>query len=172
MGIKQHVKGVIIAVCSAIVLLFIVSFFVGSEVRVLKTYVINSNSDSIYNYIKSPSNFKTLLSGADDFEIELLKNDAGVQYEGFDLNIHTFKYRPFDKILGLELAYTREGQDEAVFKYRVIPKENASILEYEKVWRIGSNPLMKIFSLGLDEDIEEGMKKDVKKLKKALEEDF
>tara|TARA_Y100000766_G_scaffold273189_1_gene273836 strand:+ start:570 stop:1088 length:519 start_codon:yes stop_codon:yes gene_type:complete len=172
MEIKQHVKGVIIAVFSAIVLLFIVSFFVGSEVRVLKTYVINSNSDSIYNYIKSPSNFKTLLSGTDDFEIELLKNDAGVQYEGFDLNIHTFKYRPFDKILGLELTYIREGQDEAVFKYRVIPKENASILEYEKVWRVGSNPLIKIFSLGLDEDVEEGMKKDVKKLKKALEEDF
>jgi len=172
MEIKQHVKGVIIAVFSAIVLLFIVSFFVGSEVRVLKTYVINSNSDSIYNYIKSPSNFKTLLSGTDDFEIELLKNDAGVQYEGFDLNIHTFKYRPFDKILGLELTYIREGQDEAVFKYRVIPKENASILEYEKVWRVGSNPLIKIFSLSLDEDVEEGMKKDVKKLKKALEEEF
>ncbi len=172
MEIKQHIKGVIIAIFSATVLLFVVSFFVGSEVRVSKTYVINLNSDSIYKHIKSPSNFKNLLSGTDDFEIELLKNDAGVQYEGFDLNIHTFKYRYFDKILGLELIYLREGQEEAVFKYRIIPKENATILEYEKVWRVGSNPLIKIFSLGLDEDVEEGMKKDVKKLKIALEEEF
>ena len=110
-----------------------------------------------------------MLSGTDDFQIEFLKNNAGVQYEGFDLNIHTFKYRTFDNILGLELTYIKEGEDQALFKYKVTPRENASILEYEKIWRIGSNPLVRIFSLGLDEDVEEGMKKDIKKLKKAVE---
>tara|TARA_B100000401_G_C52788940_1_gene712388 strand:+ start:399 stop:908 length:510 start_codon:yes stop_codon:yes gene_type:complete len=169
MEIKQHVKGVIIAVLSATILLFVVSLFVGNQIRVTKTYVINSNCDSVYNFIKSPTNFKNLLSGTDDFQIEFLKNNAGVQYEGFDLNIHTFKYRTFDNILGLELTYIKEGEDQALFKYKVTPRENASILEYEKIWRIGSNPLVRIFSLGLDEDVEEGMKKDIKKLKKAVE---
>ncbi len=169
MELKQHLKGVSIAVFSAIVLLFVVSFFVGDEVRVSKTYVVNSNPDSVYSYIKLPSNFKNLLHGTDDFQIELLKNDAGIQYEGFDLNLHTFKYRAFDNILGLELTYIKEGEDQAVFKYKITPKENASILEFEKVWRVGSNPLVKIFSLSLDEDIEEGMKKDILKLKKAVE---
>ena len=169
MEIKQHVKGVIIAVLSATVLLFVVSLFVGNQIRVTKTYVINSNCDSVYNFIKSPTNFKNLLSGTDNFQIEFLKNNAGVQYEGFDLNIHTFKYRTFDNILGLELTYIKEGEDQALFKYKVTPRENASILEYEKIWRIGSNPLVRIFSSGLDEDVEEGMKKDIKKLKKAVE---
>tara|TARA_Y100000589_G_scaffold3897_3_gene3485 strand:+ start:1017 stop:1526 length:510 start_codon:yes stop_codon:yes gene_type:complete len=169
MEIKQHIKGVIIAVLSATVLLFVVSLFVGNQIRVTKTYVVNSNCDSVYNFIKSPTNFKNLLSGTDDFQIEFLKNNAGVQYEGFDLNIHTFKYRTFDNILGLELTYIKEGEDQAVFKYKITPIENASILEYEKIWRIGSNPLVRIFSLGLDEDVEEGMKKDINKLKKAVE---
>ena len=169
MEIKQHVKGVIIAVLSATVLLFVVSLFVGNEIRVTKTYVINSNCDSVYNFIKTPSNFKNLLSGTDDFQIEFLKNDAGVQYEGFDLNIHTFKYRTFDNIRGLELTYIKEGEEQAVFKYKITHRENASLLEYEKKWRIGSNPLVRIFSLGLDEDVEEGMKKDINKLKEAVE---
>ena len=169
MEIKQHVKGVIIAVLSAIVLLFVVSLFVGNKIRVTKTYVINSNCDSVYNFIKSPSNFKNLLAGTDDFQIEFLRNNGGVQYEGFDLNIHTFKYQSFDNILGLELTYSKGGEDQALFKYKITPRENASILEYEKIWRIGSNPLVRIFSLGLDDDVEEGMKKDVRKLKKAVE---
>ena len=169
MGLKQHVKGVIIAVFSAIALLLVISFFVGDEIRVTKTYVINSKCDSIYNFIKSPSHFKKILYGTDDFQIELLKNNNGVQYEGLDLNIHTFKYRTFDNILGLELTYIKDGQAQAIFKYKITPKENASILEFEKVWRVGSNPLVRIFSLGFDEDVEEGMKKDVNKLKKALQ---
>jgi hypothetical protein len=168
MEIKQHVKGVVIALMSATLLLFIISFFVGDEVRVSKSYVINSKSDSIYQFIKSPNNFKSLLSGTDNFEIEFLKKETGVQYEGVDLNIHKFKYRTFDNILGLELTYMKEGQNQAVFKFKIVPQEKASIIEFEKVWRIGSNPLVKLFSIGLDEDIEEGMKKDISKLKRAL----
>jgi hypothetical protein len=168
MEIKQHVKGVIIALISATLLLFVISFFVGDEVRVSKSYVINSKSDSIYQFIKSPDNFKSLLSGTDNFEIEFLKKQIGVQYEGIDLNIHKFKYRTFDNILGLELTYVKEGQIQAVFKYKIIPQAKASIVEFEKVWRVGSNPLVKLFSIGLDEDVEEGMKKDIKKLKRAL----
>mgnify|MGYP001160858754 FL=1 len=169
MEIKQHVKGVVIALISATVLLFTISFFVGDEIRVSKSYVINSKSHSIYKFIKSPANFKSLLSGTDNFEIEFLKKETGVQYEGVDLNIHTFKYRAFDNILGLELTYMKEGQNQAIFKYKIIPQQKASIIEFEKIWRIGSNPLVKLFSIGLDEDVEEGMKKDIKKLKKALE---
>ncbi|MBI35062.1 MAG: hypothetical protein CMP67_06830 [Flavobacteriales bacterium] len=169
MEIKQHIKGVLLAIVSATLILFIISFFVGSEIRVSKSYVINTSPDSVYSYIKSPKNFKTIVSGTEEFQIELLKNNEGVQYEGFDLNLHTFKYRSFDNILGLELTYVREGEAQAVFKYKISPRENASILEYEKIWRIGSNPLVKIFSLSMDEDIEEGMKNDVVKLKNALE---
>lgn len=168
MEIKQHVKGVLIAIISATILLFIISFFVGDEIRVSKSYIINSRSDSLYKFIKSPSNFKSLLSGTDNFEIEYLKKGLGVQYEGFDLNIHTFKYRAFDNILGLELTYIKEGLDQAVFKYKIIPSQGASIVEFEKIWRVGSNPLVKLFSLGLDEDVEEGMKNDIKKLKNAV----
>ena len=43
-------------------------------------------------------------------------------------------------------VYIKEGEDQALFKYKVTPRENASILEYEKIWRIGSNPLVRIFS--------------------------
>jgi hypothetical protein len=169
MEIKQHIKGVIIALISATVLLFIISFFVGDEIRVSKSYVIKHSSDVLYKFIKKPSNFKSLISGSDDLQIEFLKNEMGVQYEGFDLNIHTFKYRSFDKILGLELTYIKEGQDQAVFKYKIIPQQSASIIEFEKVWRVGSNPLVKLFSIGFNEDVEEGMNKDIKKLKNALQ---
>ena len=168
MEIKQHIKGVILALISATLLLFIISFFVGNEIRVSKSYILNSNSDSLYEFIKSPSNFKSLLYGTDNFETEFLKKEIGVQYEGLDLKIHKFKYRPFDKIKGLELTYEKEGLDQAVFRYKIIPKSKASILEFEKVWRVGSNPLVKLFSIGLDEDVEEGMNKDIKKLKQMI----
>lgn len=169
MEIKQHIKGIIIALISATILLFVISFFVGDEVQVSKSYVINSKPDLIYKFIKSPANFKSLLSGTGNFEVEFLKKERGIQYEGLDLNIHTFKYRAFDNILGLELTYFKEGQNQAVFRYKIIPQQDGSVIEFEKIWRIGSNPLVKLFSIGLDEDIEEGMNKDIKKLKGLLE---
>ena len=75
MEIKQHIKGVIIALISATVLLFIISFFVGDEIRVSKSYVIKHSSDVLYKFIKKPSNFKSLISGSDVLQIEFLKNE-------------------------------------------------------------------------------------------------
>lgn len=168
MEFKQHVKGVLIAILSATVLLFVVSFFVGDEVRVSKTYVIKAPADSVYSFISNPENFKGIIAGSDDFKISFLKKGIGVQYEGYDSKLHTFRYKTFDNQLGLELIYIREEEEEAVFRYKLNPKENGSLLEYEKVWRIGGNPVTKMLSLGLDEDIEAGMKKDIDKIKKEL----
>ena len=105
MEFKQHVKGVLIAILSATFLLFVVSFFVGDEVRVNKSFVINHPSDSLFNFMKSPENFKSLVSGTEEVNISFLKKGIGVQYEGFDENLHTFKDKSFDKSQGLELMY-------------------------------------------------------------------
>lgn len=169
MEFKQHVKGVLIAILSATFLLFVVSFFVGDEVRVNKSFVINHPSDSLFNFMKSPENFKSLVSGTEEVNISFLKKGIGVQYEGFDENLHTFKYKSFDKSQGLELMYFKEGEEQAVFKYRLNSKKSGTLLEFEKVWKISGNPLAKMLSIGVDEDIEEGMKLDIKNLKKAIE---
>lgn len=171
MEFKQHVKGVLIAICTATVLLFVVSFFVGDEVRVTNSYVINKNADSLFQIIKKPENFKKIIDGSEDFDLVSIKNGIGIQYEGFDSKLHTFKYKSFDKLLGLELSYFKEGEEQAVFKYKLIPKESGTVLEYEKIWKLSGNPLSKLLSIGVDEDIDEGMKKDIKKLKKSIQED-
>ena len=61
MEFKQHVKGVLIAVLSATILLFVVSFFVGDEVRVNKSFVVKMEADSLYTFIKNPDNFKNII---------------------------------------------------------------------------------------------------------------
>ena len=58
---QQHLRGVLIAIVTAVVLLFVVSFFVGDEIRVNKTYVVNSSADSVYAFIKSPKNFNKFI---------------------------------------------------------------------------------------------------------------
>ena len=166
---QQHLRGVLIAIASATVLLFVVSFFVGDEIRVNKTYVVNSSADSVYAFIKSPENFNKFIEGTDVFDISFLADNKGVQYEGFDGELHQFKYVCFDNFKGLELSYFKEGEKLAVFKIKARPKENATLIEYEKIWKINFNPLNKIISLIADEDIEAGMKKDIYNIKKELE---
>ncbi len=165
----QHIKGVLLAAIAALVLLFVISFFVGDEVRVRKSYVVNVKSDSLYAFIKNPLNFKNILDGTDDLKITILKNNEGVQYIGFDENLHTFKYNYLDRSKGLELNYFKNEEEQAVFKYKVIDKESGSILDIEKIWKIAANPLVKLLSMGSDEDIEEGMNSDVKLIKSAIE---
>ncbi|MBL56744.1 MAG: hypothetical protein CMP61_06120 [Flavobacteriales bacterium] len=169
MTVKQHIKGVLVAIVSATLILFVISFFAGSEVRVNKTYVINASADSVYAFIKSPKNFKKFIEGGDAFEIDYLPDSKGVQYEGFDGNLHQFKYACFDNAKGLELSYFKEGENMALYKMKAKSKEKATLIEYEIIWRIGVNPLSKILSLAADEDIEAGMKKDIANLKKELE---
>ena len=166
---QQHLKGVLIAITSATVLLFVISFFVGDEIRVNKSFVVNSSADSVYSFIKSPKNFNKFIEGSDAFDISFLADNKGVQYEGFDGYLHQFKYACFDKSKGLELSYYKEGEKLAIFKMKAKPKKNATIIEYEKIWKINFNPLTKILSLKADEDIEEGMKKDIFKIKRELE---
>ena len=168
MELKQHVKGILIAIGSAIVILFVVSFFVGSEVRVSKSYVLNNKVDSVYTFLKDPKNFQKWLDGSQEFKVNYLKEDGGIQYEGFQGDLHTFRYLTIDKINGLEIVYKREDDEMAVIKFKATAKNNGTILEYEKVWKISNNPIVKVVSMNLDEDIEEGMKKDIKRLKKEL----
>ena len=118
MELKQHVKGVLIAIGSAIVILFVVSFFVGSEVRVSKSYVLNSKVDSVYAFLKNPKNFQKWLDGSQEFKVNYLKEDGGIQYEGFQGDLHTFRYLTIDKINGLEIVYKREDDEMAVIKFK------------------------------------------------------
>ena len=168
MEIKQHVRGVLIAIGSAVAILFVISFFVGSEVRVSKSYVINSKVDSVYAFLKNPKNFQKWLDGSQEFNVNYLKEDGGVQYEGCQGDLHTFRYLTIESVNGLEIVYKREDEEMAVIKFKASEKNNGTILEYEKIWKISNNPIVKVVSLNLDEDIEEGMKKDIKRLKKEL----
>ena len=169
MELKQHIKGVLLAIVSATVLLFIISFFVGDEIRVAKSYVINSPADAVFNFISKPKNFGSVIDGGKEFNVTYLKNDGGVQYSGFDGRLHTFKYKSFSKQLGVEIIYSRDGVDQAVFKYKANVKESGTVLDFEKTWRLSSNPLAKIISLGSDEDLEAGMEKEIKSINKEIE---
>lgn len=169
MELKQHVKGVLLAISSAIVLLFVISFFVGDEIRVSKSYVINAPADSVFNFISSPKNFGDLIDGGKEFNVTYLKENSGVQYEGFDGRLHSFKYKAFPSQFGLEIIYVREGEEQAIYKYKATKKESGTLLDFVKTWRISPNPLTKIISIGGDEDIEAGMLKEIKSIKKQLE---
>jgi hypothetical protein len=166
---QQHLKGVLIAIATATVLLFVISFFVGDEIRVNKSFVVNSSADSVYSFIKNPKNFNKIIEGSESFDISFLPDNRGIQYEGFDGNLHQFKYACFENSKGIELSYFKEGENLALFKMKAKPKKNATIIEYEKIWKISFNPLSKILSLNADEDIEVGMKKDIYNIKKELE---
>lgn len=169
MEIKDHVKGVLIAVLSASVLLFVIGFFVGDEVRVAKSAVVKNKSDSVFTFISSPRNFQKWAQGAEDFQVEYLPENAGLQYIGLDENLHQFKYKSFAKTNGLEITYKRNGEDMAVYKMKLTPKTEGVVVDYVKIWRISSNPLAKIVSLGLDEDLEAGMVKEFKSIKSHLD---
>lgn len=164
----QHTKGVVYASLAAIVVLFIVSFFVGSEVRVNKSYVINQPADSVYNFLKQPKNFSRWMDGAGDFAMNYSPDGKILKYEGYQGDIHEFRYETFDKSRGIELNYLREGEKLAVFTIRCLAEQEGTILKYEKVWKLSPNPLVKIVSIGMDEDVAKGMDKDIKLLKSVL----
>lgn len=169
MEIKDHVKGVLLAILSAGILLFVIGFFVGSEVRVAKSAVVKNNADSVFTFVSTPQNFQKWIQGADEFNVEYLPENKGLQYIGLDENLHQFKYKAFTKTNGLEITYKRNGEDMAIYKMKIIPKTEGAVIEYVKVWRISENPLAKIVSLGLDEDLEAGMAIEFKAIKKILD---
>lgn len=165
----QHFKGVFYAIITAVVILFLISFFVGSEVRVSKSYVLNVPADSVYQFLKSPKNFNKWVDGASDFEISYPPKGLSLKYEGYKGGLHEFKYQCFDKSNGVELSYIRGGEKQAVYTLKCASENDGTILSYEKVWKLSPNPLLKIISIGLDEDIEVGMDKEVKNLKRYLQ---
>lgn len=169
MELKQHVKGVLLAIVTATVLLFVVSFFVGSQIMVHRDIVINADKDEVFNYIKQPSNFKNWMEGADEIEAVVNKKGDGIQYIGFDEKLHTFDYRISETAYGAEISYERDHELTAIFKIQVKQKAEGCVVNYEKIWNVSDNPLTKIFSLSMDEDIEIGMKKELMNVKGAIE---
>lgn len=170
MEFKQHVKGVLIAIASATILLFSISFFVGDQITVDHDVVVNASKEKVFEYLKDPQNFKDWMFGAEGVDPKPLVRGEGVQYVGFDKQMHTFKYLISESAGGLEIHYDKEEEPQAIFQLQVKAKEAGCVVYYVKMWNIGSNPLSKVFSLSMDEDILEGMKKDMKAVKAKLEE--
>lgn len=169
MELKQHVKGVLIAIASATIILFAISFFVGDQITVKHDLVVNAPKEKVFNYLKDPQNFKSWMYGAEGTDPKPLVRGEGIQYIGYDEKMHTFTYLVSESAGGLEINYDKEEERQAIFQLQVRDKEEGCVVVYVKIWNIGSNPLSKVFSLSMDEDILEGMKKDMKAVKSALE---
>jgi len=169
MELKQHIKGVLIAIVSATVILFAISLFVGSQIIVHRDIVVNADRDGVFNYLKQPKNFPNWMEGTDGIVIKETANGNGIQYIGFDEKLHTFKYLVSETAVGVEINYERDNELTAIFKLQVKQKADGSVVFYEKIWNVSDNPLTKIFSLSMDEDIEMGMKKELMNLKLLIE---
>ena len=172
MEIKQHIKGVILALISATVILFSISFFVGSKISVNHDIIINSNIEKVFNYVIQPDKFLNWIEGVEGVKAEPTLDGKGIQYIGFNKNLHTFNFIVSRSASGVEINYKRENKLVAVFKIQVRQKEQGCIVFYEKIWNVSDNPLTKLFSLSMDEDIKEGMKKELTNLKNILEKDI
>tara|TARA_B110000211_G_C13983507_1_gene510591 strand:- start:19 stop:534 length:516 start_codon:yes stop_codon:yes gene_type:complete len=169
MEIKQHIKGVLLAIVSATVLLFAISFFVGSQILVNHDIIINADKDKVFNYVKQPENFLNWIEGSEGIIAKPTANGKGIQYIGFNEKLHTFNFFVSETASGVEINYTRENELVAVFKIQVKQKAEGCIVVYEKIWNISDNPLTKLFSMSMDEDIEVGMQKELMSLKKIIE---
>jgi hypothetical protein len=169
MEIKQHIKGVLLAIVSATAILFTISFFVGSQILVNHDIIINSDKDKVFNYVKQPDNFLNWIEGSDGINAKPTANGKGIQYIGFNEKMHEFNFLVSETASGIEINYTKESELVAVFKVQVKEKAEGCVVFYEKIWNISDNPLTKLFSLSMDEDIEEGMKKELMSLKKLIE---
>ena len=169
MEIKQHIKGVLLAIVSATVLLFVISFFVGSQILVNHDIIINSDKEKVFNYVKQPQNFLNWIEGSEGINAKPTSNGKGIQYIGFNDKLHTFNFFVSENASGVEINYTKEGDLVAVFKVQVKQKSDGCIVIYEKIWNVSDNPLTKLFSLSMDEDIRVGMKKELMTLKKLIE---
>lgn len=172
MEIKQHIKGVLIALISATVILFSISFFVGSKILVNHDVIINSDTEKVFNYVKRPDKLLNWIEGVDGVKAEPTLDGKGIQYIGFNEQLHTFNFIVSKRASGLEISYKRENKLIAVFKIQVRQKEEGCIVFFEKIWNVSDNPLTKLFSLSMDEDIKVGMKKELINLKRILEKDI
>lgn len=172
MEIKQHIKGVTLAVLSATVVLFGISFFVGSQILVNHDIIINSNTKKVFNYVKQPDKFLNWIEGSDGLKAKPTSNGKGIQYIGFNEKLHTFNFFVAEANSGVEINYERDNKLVAIFKIKVSQKGEGCIVFYEKIWNVSDNPLTKLFSLKMDEDIKAGMKKELMNLKRLLEKEI
>lgn len=169
MELKQHVKGVIIAIVSATVILFSISFFVGDQITVDHDLVINASKEEVFNYLKDAKNFKEWMYGTEGIDPKPMVRGEGIQYIGYEKKMHTFKYLVSESATGLEIHYDKDEEPQAIFQIQILQKDEGCLVKYVKMWNIGSNPLSKVFSLSMDEDILEGMKKDLMNVKLKME---
>lgn len=168
MELKDHIKGVLVALASATVIIYVISFFVGSQLTVDTEVVLNAEADSVFNYMKEPANFGEWMSGTEDLRIEVNKKNNGVKYVGYDEYMHAFTYKVSNSAKGFEIHYRKEDEEMAIFKVQIKPLADGCMINYVKIWNISSNPLTRLFSTSLDEDVLAGMKKDLASVKKKF----
>ena len=122
--------------------------------------------------MKQPDKFLNWIEGVEGVKAEPTSDGKGIQYIGFNDKLHTFNFIVSRSASGVEISYNRENKLVAVFKIQVRQKEKGCIVFYEKIWNVSDNPLTKLFSLTMDEDIKEGMKKELIHLKSILEKEM
>ena len=164
----QHVKGVLLALGIASVLLFLLSLLIPQQLVLTQEIVINQSQDSVYSYINDKKNIQNWMSDLKGLNLNV-KNDHELIFKGRDEHLYRLEFLSANKAKGLEIQYFKEEEKKGVFVFYTKSQGNQTILTHQQFWNVGLNPVKKLLAFKSKKSTLEIIKKDLIQLKKTIE---
>lgn len=166
----QHVKGVLVAAGIALLIVYLLSLFMASQLVLTKEIVINKNDDVVFNYVQNAENSPLWIN--DIKGVQLIDKGAGVYvFEGNDGGLYSFEFNIARNAKGLEISYFDGEDKEALFIIKCKSYGEQTVVQVVQYWNLGMNPFTKLLAYKTKEQSEGRLEDDLITLKNTLEEE-
>lgn len=164
----QHVKGVLIALGIAAVLLFLLSLLIPQQLVLVNETVVNKNQQSTYDFIKEKSNLQSWVTDLNGLLLEE-KDSTTLIFKGRDEQLYRLEFYDSDRAKGIEIRYFKNEEKKAVFVLSTKSQGEQTIIKQQQYWNLGINPFKKLLGFKSKEKSLDVMSRDMTKLKKRIE---
>ena len=169
----QHVKGVLIALGIAAVVVFLLSLLIPQQMVLIQETIVNEPQDSVYSFIKEKENLQTWVTDLNGLRLEekltANKNYEELTFTGHDKSHYRLEFYNSDRAKGLEIRYFKEDEKKAVFFITTKSQGAQTIVSLQQFWNLGINPFSKLIAFKSKKKSQEVLERDLTKLKKRIE---
>lgn len=139
----DHIKGVLIALGIAIVVIFALSLLMPQQIVIEDEVVINKSQDSVYLFLKEPKHVKHLFGDLE--KVVLQEKESGTfVFKGGDGELYQLEVKAADQANGIEVNYFKSGEKTGVFIFKTKAFQNQTLLSQVQFWNLGLNPITKL----------------------------
>lgn len=165
---KQHIKGVLIALIVAVASVFLLSLLMPSQIVLEQKVFVRAKPEKCYLELKNKQGYQEWLEGLRNQKLDLSKKNE-ILINSKDGNLYRMKASWFPKRNSVEWLYFKEEDKQAVLMLTVNGNQEGSWIKFQQIWDLGWNPIAKLIALRSREETERNMSNELIQLKSIIE---